>query len=394
MQRYEQDAYCRELETTLTARGVDEQGRHWAVFADTILYPEGGGQPADRGRAGCVEVLDVQKSAEGPRHYLAGPLAADAVACTLTLDWERRFDLMQQHSAQHLLSAIALDRFGWQTTAFHLQETIGDIEVDATPTPAQLAELEEAVAAAVREARPIRGFRVQPEEMAKLGVRSRGLPAGHVGDVRLVEIEGIDLNTCGGTHLRSTAEIEALKIVATEKMRGGTRLAWVAGGRLRRRLERLETLAADLRRLLSANDDTLTAIAQSRLDQLRDADRVRQNIEGKLAEAWTGLLLARAAAEPVVDLHDDDATPALLQQIARRFVAAPGAGILLATCGGAAGANFLVAAGPAAPTTAALAGQRVAETLGGRGGGNGPIFQGRAPNLDARAAAITRLSTP
>ena len=123
---------------------------------------------------------------------MAGRLTSP-ITVTVELDWARRFDHMQQHTAQHLLTAVAADRFGWPTTAFHLGEHVSDVELDvAAIDEEQLRSLENAVAAEVRAARPVTARRVSRDEYERTDVRSRGLPAGHAGDVRLVEIDGVD----------------------------------------------------------------------------------------------------------------------------------------------------------------------------------------------------------
>ena len=125
---YERDPLLRRLETEVVSVG-DEQGRPFVVLADTIFYPEGGGQPADCGTVGGTAVLDARKVGGDIRHFLAGPAPSGRV--TASLDWARRFDHMQQHTGQHLLTAVAEQRFGWCTTAFHLGERLSDIELDA-----------------------------------------------------------------------------------------------------------------------------------------------------------------------------------------------------------------------------------------------------------------------
>ncbi|MBK9966059.1 MAG: alanyl-tRNA editing protein [Holophagales bacterium] len=247
---FEREPYLTELSVRVAETGI-ENGQPWAVLDDTVLYPEGGGQPADRGLLGGVPVLDVQVVDGAIRHLLASPVSEGPFE--LQLDWNRRFDHMQQHTAQHLLTAVAADRLGWETTAFHLGPETCDVELAVASVGAgDLLRLEDEVAAEIRAARPVTQRRVRPDEMGSLPVRSRGLPEGHEGDVRLVEIEGIDLNTCGGTHLRATSEIEALKLLGTEKLRGGTRLFFVAGGRIRRRLGGHEERSGRLRVLLGA----------------------------------------------------------------------------------------------------------------------------------------------
>src|ERR1017187_8448080 len=199
----EREPYRTTLDASVLASG-DDAGRPYVVLDDTILFPEGGGQPPDHGFLNDSEGLDVQKKGAEIRHYVAAPLAPGPAR--VRLDWDRRFDHMQQHTGQHLLSTVAQDRFGWQTTAFHLGPEVCDVElaVRALP-PADLEALEEAVAAEIRAAHAVLPRRVTLDEFRALPVRTRGLPEGHAGDVRLVEIEGVDLNTCGGNALSKNA---------------------------------------------------------------------------------------------------------------------------------------------------------------------------------------------
>ena len=383
---YERDPYLRELEARVVAGGT-EDGRTWVVLDDTVLYPEGGGQPSDRGSLGGVPVLDVRVVGGEVRHVLGG--AAPEGPSLLRLDWERRFDHMQQHTGQHLLTAVAADRFGWETTAFHLGPETCDVEL-AVPaiSPAEAARLEEAVAAEVRAARPVKVRRVAPEEMASLGVRSRGLPEGHSGDVRLVEIEGVDLNTCGGTHLRSTAEVEALKLLGTERLRGGTRLFFVAGGRARRRLGAHEERNARLRALLGAPDEGLADAADAKLAQLAEAHRSLRSTEEELAEAKAEALAAGAA--PAAEAHFDGRDLAFLARIGKRFSSLPATGVALLTASKDGAETFLLASGGASAADVRVLGAAVAEALGGRGGGSGRLYQGKA-SLARRAEALAAL---
>lgn len=386
---YERDPRLRELDVEVLATGV-EDGRRWAQLSDTVLFPEGGGQPADRGWLGGVPVVDVQRRGGAAVHYLEGEVATGPAR--LRLDWTRRFDHMQQHTAQHLLSALAADRFGWETTSFHLGEIGCDVELaTATPAPSRLAELEEAIAEEVRAARRVSARRVPPDALAGLSVRSRGLPAGHAGDVRLVEIEGLDLNTCGGTHLASTAEIECVKLLGCEPMRGGTRLHWVAGGRVRARLGAHEERIAALRRTLEGGDDELVALAAARRDQLRDSERARRRLLERLADAEAARLLAAAGEAGFVETHLDEAEAGFVQRVASAFAARPGAALLLLTAGAGAAALFALAVQESAPVDVKALGARVAAALGGRGGGAGRVYQGRAGDLAGRAALVAEL---
>jgi alanyl-tRNA synthetase len=384
---YEREPLRRSLETEVLDGG-QEGARPFVVLADTILYPEGGGQPSDRGWIAGVPVEDVRTVAGQVRHYLAGPPPTGRVQ--VELDWDRRFDHMQQHTGQHLLTAVAQERFGWHTTAFHLGAHVSDIELDvAAITPDQLAELEEAVAAEIRAARPVTARRVSPETFATLPVRTRGLPDGHTGDIRLVEIAGIDLNTCAGTHVGSTAEIEALKLLGIEPMRGGTRLRLVAGGRLRRLFSAHEERSARLRQLLGAPDDELVDVATTKLEQLKDAQRRIRSLEEEVAiEAARSLA---AAGERVAHAHWPQRDLGFLQRVAREFVRLAPNRLALLTAGEAEAGHFVLCAGEEAGLDFTAVGREVAAILSGRGGGAGRIFQGKAAALSRRTDALAQL---
>lgn len=384
---YERDPSLTHLETSVVECGIQD-GRPFAVLADTVLYPEGGGQPSDRGTIAGVPVVDVQKVEGQVRHVLADPVEPGPV--TVELDWTRRFDHMQQHTAQHLLTAVAADRFGWQTTAFHLGERVSDVELDvASIDPEQLQMLEDAVAAEVRAACPVTAFRVSHEDYEQLEVRSRGLPAGHSGDVRLVEIEGIDLNTCGGTHCASTAELETVKLLGTESLRGGTRVFYLAGERLRRRLGSEVARTAALRGVLGVSDDELVGGVESRLDQVKDAGRTIRRLEERL----TSLLAERFVASPEAISVEHLAGHGLpfLQRIAREVEALDPTRAVFLTAGEGEEGFFLLAAGADSTLDVPELGPRIAEVLEGKGGGKGRVFQGRVRRLSRRGEAALLL---
>lgn len=386
---FERNAYATSLETRVIGTGTAEDGRPFALLEDTILYPEGGGQPSDFGTLNGVAVLEVVKRAGQIRHLLAAPVAEGPA--DLRLDWARRFDHMQQHTGQHLLTALAQDRFGWPTTAFHLGESVSDIEVAAPRIAAEdLERLEEFVAAEIRAARPLRTRRVSPEAYREEKVRSRGLPDGHQGDIRLVEIEGLDLNTCGGTHLRSTAELEGLKLLGTESIRGGTRIFYAAGGRLRRRMAAHEARNATFRTLLGAPDEDLPAALETRLEQLKSAERRARHLE----EAYAGTLAESLAGRPerLVDFHGENLDAAFLGRVGRTFAALSDRQMAFLTAERDGAAFFVLAARAESGLDLTGAGRAVAALLEGRGGGNFPVFQGKAGSLKARAECLKTLA--
>lgn len=381
---FERDPFCRSLATRISGTGL-EAGRPFVLLEDTLFYPEGGGQPCDQGTINGVAVLDVQKRGAEIRHTLAQPLPEGPAA--LELDWDRRFDHMQQHTGQHLLTAVAQDRFHWATTAFHLGGTVCDIEVDAAAiTPAEMEHLEAAVAEEIRACRAVSARWVTTKGYAQEAVRSRGLPEGHHGDIRLVQIAGVDLNTCGGTHLQHTGEIEALKLLGTEGIRGGTRLFYVAGGRARRRLGAHEQRNAQLRTLLGAPDEDLVPALQTKLEQLLALERRSRKLEEELAEQLAQTLAIQADA--LVEAHLEHKDAAFLQRLARGVLAiAPAKAVFLTTEVGGQGL-FLLSAGATSSLDVPTLGKAVAAALGAKGGGSGKTFQGKAPDLAARGEAL------
>ncbi len=420
---YHADAYAASTDAVVVA--IDVTGdRPFAVLDRTILYPEGGGQPADRGWLGDVAVVDVRRVGDDIRHYLdpagaaavAGSGSADpmaragdpdaalagqrAGAVHVRLDWERRFDHMQQHTAQHLVTALAADRFGWPTTAFHLGADVSDVELDVPGLDSgDLDALEEAVTAEIRASRPVTARWVDPGALDGLAVRTRGLPAGHAGAVRLVEIAGIDLNTCGGTHVRSTAEIESVKLLGSEPMRGGTRLHFVAGRRVRRLLGRHVARTAALRHLLGVPDDALPAAVADRLARAAAREREVQDLVAALADMTAQSL--KRDPDPFPTLHLPGRDMPFLQAVARAYRARDARRSALVTAadphagdgGPHAGAFVWVIGDDAvgAGVDEAAVGAELAAVLGGKGGGAGAYRQGKATRLDRRAEAVAML---
>jgi Ser-tRNA(Ala) deacylase AlaX len=381
---YHRDSYLTEIDTEITATG-EADGRPWVVLADTIFYPEGGGQPSDRGTISGTTVIDVQRVEGKILHILERPLEHGTVHAEL--DWARRWDHMQQHTAQHLLTAVALADFGWRTTAFHLGRDVSDIELDVPRLEeAEIERLETAVMEEVRLDRTVSYRTAEVSDFEELGVRSRLLPEGFSGPVRLVEIAGIDLNTCGGTHLRSTREIGSICLLGSEPMRGGSRLFFVAGDRVRRRMRNHEKRNLALRTLLDSGDDDLAGVMGIRLAREKSLARANRVLAGELARHVATDLAA--SDEPVADGHWDDRDMDFLQTVARRFAEVAPAKRALLTASNEDGSVFVIVAGLESGLDLEAVGPEVAEVLGGRGGGRAPIFQGKAERLENRERAL------
>lgn len=195
------------------------------VYLDrTAFYPSSGGQPFDTGEIGGAPVVEVIDEGERIAHVLARPAAAAGdVACRI--DWERRFDHMQQHTGQHLLSAVFEAQAGWKTLSFHLGRDVSTIDLDAPSVAPETLERIEGIVN--REAARNHDVTVSFEDAASAaGLRKAPERAGMI---RIVTIAGMDRSACGGTHVRRTGEIGAILLLGTEKVRASTRVAFVCG---------------------------------------------------------------------------------------------------------------------------------------------------------------------
>jgi alanyl-tRNA synthetase len=253
--------------------------------------------------------------------------------------------------------------------------------------------LELAVNAILARALPISARWVTPEEFVTLPVRSRRLPEGHQGDLRLVAIGDVDLNTCGGTHVRSTADVGLVHLGATESIRDGTRVEFTAGRRLLRRITEHEHRCAQLRALLSTGDDELVGLVESRLAELRESMRRERALAAELAAAAAAALLAQD--EVVVGTHLAARDAEHVLETAKRFQAGtrPQLGLIIGGDEGDAPFALVLAGGLEADLGRLCT--IVCDTLGGKGGGRPPLARGKvsrrgqlAGEMDALRAAL------
>ncbi|MGA2275619.1 MAG: alanyl-tRNA editing protein [Bryobacteraceae bacterium] len=271
---YYADSYLRSFR----AQVVEVAGDGLTVYLDrTAFYPASGGQPCDTGSIAGRAVLDVVDEGERIAHRLSAPLDAGVADCAI--DWERRFDHMQQHSGQHLLSAVFAGAFALRTASFHLGADSATIDLEGGPVdPPSVREAERRANAVVFENRPLA---VEFEDAAAAsGLRK---PSEREGTLRIVSIAGLDRSACGGTHVRSTGEIGPILIRKIEKVRETTRVEFVCGGRaIRRARADFEALSAAAQ-LFSVSLDDLPAIAAAHLETARAADKARRKLELELA---------------------------------------------------------------------------------------------------------------
>ncbi len=229
MEIYYRDPYIREIETIILEFGTEGE-ENFIVPKENLFYLGGGGQPEDKGYVGNIEIKRIEKK-KGKVFYFLNELPMEK-EIILKVDFERRYSFMQHHSAQHLITAIADKNYGLKTISFHLSEGYGLIDFSGNFGEKVLLELENIVNNKIKEAIPISFEFYNLEEFQKLNIRSRGLPEKFEGMVRIVSIEGIDKNTCGGLHVKNLSEIQMIKFISFEKIKEGIRVYYKAGDEL------------------------------------------------------------------------------------------------------------------------------------------------------------------
>ena len=212
---YRDDPYLLEFEANVVARR-EVQGKPAVVLDETAFYAESGGQPWDTGTLDAVQVVAVLEQGDEIVHVLSAPLSADRVRGRV--DGDRRRDHRQQHHGQHLLSRAFVELHSARTTSFHLGSEVSTIDLDRLVGDEQIAAAVARTNEVVWAARPVRVRTVTRAEAEGLGVTA---PEDAGDAVRLVEAEGFDLQPCGGTHPRSTAEVGCVAVVGHERYKGG-----------------------------------------------------------------------------------------------------------------------------------------------------------------------------
>ncbi|MBQ4898307.1 alanyl-tRNA editing protein [Paenibacillus sp. Marseille-P2973] len=223
---YYNSAYLAEWQTVIHTVLEKEDGIY-LTLEETAFYPHGGGQPCDEGTIGGIPVLDVSKEGETIWHKVESMPEETSVVCRL--NWDRRFDHMQQHSGQHLLSATCLETLGAQTLSFHLGVDYATIDVELPELSSErLVLLEKEVNRHIYLNHEITSYFVTDEVAARLPLVKQPKVTG---DIRIVEIKGVEYNACGGTHVSSTGEIGMIKLLKAERQKGNTRIYFLCGYR-------------------------------------------------------------------------------------------------------------------------------------------------------------------
>jgi alanyl-tRNA synthetase len=369
---YYHDSYLTEFR----ARVIETSPDGLRIYLDrSAFYPTSGGQPFDTGKLGGVDVTEVVDEDGRIAHQLSAPLEAAEISGMI--DWQRRFDHMQQHTGQHLLSAVLVDLFDAQTVSFHLGVESCTIDVARVLEPAQIREVERRANEIVFENRPVT---VAFEDSSQdLGLRK---PTDREGVIRIISIEDLDRSACGGTHVRATGEIGPILIRKLDRIRGNQRIEFLCGLRAVKRARADFEAISSVARAFSAPADEVPALVTAQLEKLQDAEKARRRLSTELAQARGRELYAatppgsdgvRKVVQRVASLTDE------LRAEAQSFTAGPKSVFL------AMGENppaILLACSPDSGVNAGEFLKAALSKAGGRGGGSATMAQGSLPSKD------------
>lgn len=380
--RYYQDAYC----TTFAARVVERrqhEGNLALVLDGTYFYPTSGGQPADQGRLNGQPVHDVFIREDGAIvHVVAGEVWDDAV--TGEIEWARRFDHMQQHTGQHILSQAFIRVAEAETVSFHLSDNSVTIDLDSDALRPQQVEAAELLAnQIIWEDRPVAVRMVSRDEAASLPLRK--LPPGAGELVRLIDIAGFDLSACGGTHVARTGEVGMIKLIKLERQRGHLRVGFLCGRRALLDYRQKNSLVNQLSATLTTGAEQIAASVENLRDELQAARRQLRHQDNRLLDFEADGLLD--AALEVGDLRIvrcafDNRDAAELKALASRISARSGAIALLGT--GGQHSLLILSRAADAPGQMDQLLKQVLPLLGTAGGGGSAQFaQGGGPPAPA-----------
>ena len=368
---YYEDCHLRQFTAVVT--GCEKQDRGYLVTLDsTAFYPEGGGQACDLGTIDGVRVLDVREKGETVLHLCDGALEIGKTV-TGRIDWERRFDLMQQHTGEHILSGLINRKFGYHNVGFHIGSDGMEVDFDGPIAPEALAELEARANEAVWADLPVKCWIPTPEELPDVRYRAKKALSW---PVRIVEVPGFDSCACCGVHVARTGEVGIIKILSCVKFHGGVRLEMVCGGRAYRYLAGVFEQNRQVSQTFSAKMLETGAAARKAADALAEEKFRRTELQMRVFDS---IALSYVNQENV--LHFEDGLEPGQVRILADKIAGACRGFAAVFSGG----SYCLAAreGDLRPL-----GKAVNEKLGGRGGGKPNFQQGSVQADKARIEAF------
>ena len=360
------DPYAKTFEATVTACEEGPKGFE-VVLDDTAFYPEGGGQLADHGKIGDAVVSDTRRTGGRIVHYCDKPVEVGAkVLCVL--DWDRRYDNMQNHTGEHIFSGLVHQKFGFDNVGFHMDDDLITCDFSGVMTKEEVAEIERKANDAITANIPVGVLFPTADELQAMNYRSK---KELTGQVRIVDVPGCDRCACCGTHVKTSGEVGMIKVLSSAKHRGGTRVEFVCGLRALRDYERRIVEVQKVSALLSAKPFEIGAAVEKTLADLTARDQKINELTKKIFEIKSQFM---PSGLKTVVLFEEGLTPLELRSYAT-LLSEKGKGKVVAVLSATAANTWsYVIVGPA--DVMRDASRELNKKLSGRGGGSNGTVQG------------------
>ncbi|CAH1180152.1 unnamed protein product [Phaedon cochleariae] len=386
----QEDSFLKEFTTKVAVcqEAISHNEGFEVILENTILFPEGGGQPCDYGFLNDIPVKQVLRREDKAIHYVNQPLEV-GTEVVQKIDWERRFDHMQQHSGQHLLSAVLEKEFQSPTVSWWLGEETSYIELDIQKiSDVQIKKTEEKVNQYIRQGKTVTVTILSkdtPAEELELVRSAKDLPADHVGDIRVINIEGIDSNMCCGTHVTNLSQLQVIKLLHTEKSKRKDKilLHFLVGNRVLNRLDVCIDRERRLTALLNNNPSQHPELIEKLQKNVKSLNKNMQTLLKDIAILEVNKLKSMPHPPKYFSLHRKEAEPdfmnTFIKELGKTEI------FLFLSTGDEKQSGNIVLYGD--EKAVADLGQKVCELLDGKGAGKGNKFQAKVNKMANRKSA-------
>jgi alanyl-tRNA synthetase len=380
---YFEDAYRTDFEARVVAR-LGVEGRPAVVLDRTEFYPESGGQPWDLGALNGISVVRVVEDGEAIVHILEKDVPGDEVQGRI--DWARRFDHMQQHTGQHVLSQAFVEVARGETRSFHLGAEESTLEIGlANISDESLDRVERRANEIVFEDRAVKTYFVPQDRISEVPLRR---PPKVEGLIRVVEVEGFDFSACGGTHVRKTGETGLIKVLSAERIRGNLRFPFVCGGRALASFQVRNRVVRDLVGRFNVQAKDVPASIERLAAELKDLKKHLKKVDEKLAGFEASEYIAKADG-PVIGAVLEEKSPDAARALALSIVRQGS----FAVCFGAkseARSHLLLARSESLAVDLRQIVPVVAPLINGKGGGGPSLIEIAGDRAADLASAVAR----
>jgi alanyl-tRNA synthetase len=370
---YYEDAYIQTFSASII-----KQEQDFVVLSETAFYPTGGGQPHDIGTLNGIAVTNVEIVEGEIRHYLETSLPVNTAHVNGSIDWRRRFDHMQQHAGQHILSAAFDQLFEWKTVSFHLGKESCTIDLNISEaSEQQLQQVESLVNEIILENRPIETKWVTEDELVQYRLRKATKVRE---DIRLVIITNFDYNACGGTHPKTTGQVGLIKILQIEKQKRMIRVEFVCGNRVITHLHRKQGIIANLISSLSSPEEKLEDAVKILLDNGKSFEKQIANLKEPLLKYEAKELIRHSEGTTTTSIFQNR-TIQDLQKLAKLITLESIESVCVLISENENRLQLVAAKGSSVDQNMKELMEYILPLINGKGGGNDLIAQGAGENM-------------